>query len=112
MLAQVVIGTSVGCRFVGYSYREARSVLLAAVLSTVFTVALATVFALALTEALGLRFETLWLAFAPGGLPEMILVSLAMGVDADFVSLHHVSRVVFHRPPPPPRCSTGSRNAR
>ena len=43
----------------------------------------------------GLPFPALWLAFAPGGLAEMTLISLAMGIDTAFVSTHHLLRVVF-----------------
>ena len=43
----------------------------------------------------GLPFAAVWLAFAPGGLAEMTLISLALGIDVAFVSTHHVVRVVF-----------------
>ena len=48
-----------------------------------------------LSEVTGLPFHAIWLAFAPGGLAEMTLISLAMGVDVAFVSTHHVVRVAF-----------------
>jgi len=44
------------------------------------------------TEA---SFVALWLAFAPGGLPEMALMSIALGVDPAFVSSHHLYRVLL-----------------
>ena len=40
-------------------------------------------------------FTALWLAFAPGGLPEMALMSIALGVDPAFVSSHHLYRVLL-----------------
>ena len=33
------------------------------------------------------------LAFAPGGLAEMSLIALALGIDAAYVSSHHVVRI-------------------
>ena len=33
--------------------------------------------------------------FAPGGVAEMTLISLALGIDVAFVSTHHLVRVVF-----------------
>jgi len=94
-IAQVVIGVSVGCRFVGISLREVFDVMLIAVGSTLFMILMAAGFALALQPVVGASFGALWLAYAPGGLAEMALVSLAMGIDVAFVSTHHMVRVVF-----------------
>lgn len=33
------------------------------------------------------------LAFAPGGVAEMSLVALALGIDAAYVATHHVVRI-------------------
>jgi uncharacterized membrane protein AbrB (regulator of aidB expression) len=57
--------------------------------------ALAVGAALALERLTGLPFAGLILAFAPGGLAEMVLVSLALGIDTAFVSVHHIVRMVF-----------------
>ena len=38
-------------------------------------------------------FSVLLLAFSPGGVVEMSLISLAMGVDIAFVSTHHFLRI-------------------
>ena len=35
------------------------------------------------------------LAFAPGGLAEMSLIALALGVDVAYVATHHVVRIFF-----------------
>ena len=43
----------------------------------------------------GLPVKTLWLAFAPGGLAEMTLISLSLNIDVAFVSVHHMVRVMF-----------------
>jgi hypothetical protein len=56
---------------------------------------MATVFALALERLTGLPFTALILAFAPGGLAEMTLVSLALGIDTAFVSTHHLFRMLI-----------------
>ena len=41
----------------------------------------------------GSPVAALTLAFAPGGLAEMTLIALALGVDPAFVSTHHVVRI-------------------
>lgn len=94
-LAQVVIGASVGCRFAGVTLERVRATLMKAALSTGLMLALAVVFALVLADVTGLAFSALLLAFTPGGLAEMCLVSLALGIDAAFVSTHHVVRIFF-----------------
>ena len=94
-LAQVVIGTSIGCRFSGIAVREMLGTLATGALSTVFMLALAVVFSLTLESATGLPFAALLLAFAPGGLAEMSLISLSLGIDAAFVSTHQVVRIFF-----------------
>ena len=50
---------------------------------------------LALNWITGIPLPALVLAFAPGGLAEMSLIALALGVDAAFVSTHHIVRIVL-----------------
>ena len=58
-------------------------------------VGFAAVAAMILEALTGLPFAATWLAFAPGGVAEMTLISLALGIDVAFVSTHHLVRVVF-----------------
>ena len=39
--------------------------------------------------------STMFLALAPGGLAEMSLIALALGVDTAFVTIMHILRVVL-----------------
>ena len=94
-VAQLVIGTGIGARFVGVSVMRLYPVMVAATGGTIFMVGFAAVAALALEALTGLPFAAIWLAFAPGGVAEMTLISLALGVDVAFVSTHHLVRVVF-----------------
>jgi hypothetical protein len=94
-LSQLVIGTGLGCRFVGLHVKRVMGTMLLSVGVTLFMLALAAAFALTLEYYTGLPFAALWLAFAPGGLAEMTLISLAMGIDTAFVSTHHLARMMF-----------------
>ena len=94
-VAQVVIGTAVGCRFAGIPVRRILDVLVTGAASTVFMMGAALVCALALAKTTGLPFPALVLAFAPGGLAEMSLISLSMGIDTAFVATHHIVRILF-----------------
>lgn len=94
-LAQVVVGTAIGGRFAGVSLRQVRRELAVAVGATALLLALATAFSSAAAAALGVTPAALFLALAPGGLAEMSLVALALGVDTAFVSTLHVVRIIL-----------------
>ena len=49
--------------------------------------------ALAVTSATGAGLDQTFLAFSPGGLPEMSLLALAMGADVAYVATIHILRV-------------------
>lgn len=117
--AQVIIGISIGCRFVGVNVRDVAQQIVIGIFYGLGLLAVGAVFALGAQEMTGMAFWTLWLAFAPGGLPEMVLMGLAVGIDPAFVTTHHlfrfllilmIARVMFALierfigdPPPPPR---------
>ncbi len=94
-IAQIVIGAGIGARFAGIDLRFVARVMAAAIGSTIFMVVLAAIIALGLEHTTGLPFQSLLLSFAPGGLAEMALISIAMGIDPAFVSSHHLLRVAF-----------------
>jgi len=91
--AQVVLGTGLGCRFAGVSLRRVIGVIGIAAGTAVLLMAAAALAAAVLHQALGLPFAALLLAFSPGGVVEMSLISVAMGVDIAFVSTHHFLRI-------------------
>ncbi len=94
-LAQLIIGTSVGCRFAGVPTREVTRALLVGSGLTVIMLAIAALFASAVIGFGGASMPAAILSFSPGGLPEMTLVALALGVDVAFVVTHHIARIVL-----------------
>lgn len=94
-VAQVVIGASVGARFTGFPLAAvARAVRSGAVL-TALMLALSAAVAEAVALATGTPFPPLFLAYVPGGLAEMSLVALSLGVEPAFVALHHIVRIAL-----------------
>lgn len=93
--AQVVLGASIGARFVGVPMREVAGVLAAGSGLTVVMLSLAALFAYLAAGVAGLPFAAVLLGFAPGGLVEMCLVSMALGTDTAFVSTHHLARIAL-----------------
>jgi membrane AbrB-like protein len=93
--AQVVMGTGVGCRFAGVALRRIARTLVEAAGSTTIMLGLTLLFALLLQPLAETSFQAIVLSFAPGGLAEMSLIALALGIDAAFVSTHHIVRIIM-----------------
>jgi membrane AbrB-like protein len=93
--AQVIVGATIGCRFLGVSLSVMARDMLLAVASGLLMVGLAVVFGVLLSEFTGFGVGEIVLAFSPGGLMEMGLISIAMGFDPAFVSAHHLARIVL-----------------
>ncbi|HKO10163.1 MAG TPA: AbrB family transcriptional regulator [Alphaproteobacteria bacterium] len=94
-LAQVVVGTAVGCRFAGFPLRQVLRTIANSIGQTAMMLALTIAAALLLSPIVGASVTALVLAFAPGGLAEMSLIALSLGIDAAFVTSHHVARIVM-----------------
>lgn len=94
-LAQIVIGTNVGCRFVGIERRQLINPVGLGIIGAAITLAMALGAATLLQQLTNLDHLALWVSFAPGGLAEMTLISLAMHLDTAFVATHHLARILF-----------------
>lgn len=93
VLAQIVVGTVVGCRFIGATIREIwREVLLGGA-SSMAMIGIAIVFAVGLSRMSGDPLELSFLVLSPGGLTEMSLLALAMGQDVIYVTTVHIIRI-------------------
>ena len=93
--AQVVMGTVIGCRFVGVRLSEIRLDLMLGLITTLQMLVLAVGFAWLAHLVSGTARSQTFLAYAPGGLTEMSLLALAMGQDVAYVSVTHIARIVL-----------------
>lgn len=91
--SQLVIGTAIGARFLGTRFRDIRHVIGLSFASTTLMVLIAAIFAYFFAETIGVSIPGIILALSPGGLAEMSLVALALGIDVAFVSTMHVIRI-------------------
>ncbi|MZR31126.1 AbrB family transcriptional regulator [Sneathiella litorea] len=91
--SQLVIGTAIGARFLGTRFRDIRRVIGLSFVSTTLMVLIAAIFAYFFAESIGVSIAGIILALSPGGLAEMSLVALALGIDVAFVSTMHVIRI-------------------
>lgn len=94
-IAQVLLGTILGCRFLGISARTVVPAAALALGATMLTLGLAFAAGLAMGHVAGIAPDQALLALAPGGLTEMGLIALAIHADVAFVALHHVVRILF-----------------
>lgn len=93
--AQVVIGTAIGCRFIGVHVREVGRTLVMSVGGGLIGVGVAVAFTLIAAQFIDLPIPALLLSFSPGGVAEMSLVALALQVDTAMVAAHHLFRIFF-----------------
>ena len=91
--AQVVVGSAIGARFTGVPVRRVLGLTAVALVSTALMLATTVAFALVLAPATGLDWRPIVLAYAPGGLAEMSLIALSLGIETAFVATHHVIRI-------------------
>jgi len=93
-IAQVVLGASIGCQFAGLALKRVAGNVLAGGVTTIVMIGMAAIFAVVMSKFTGVEYQVLVLVFSPGGLAEMSLISLALGIDIAFVSTHHLFRVL------------------
>jgi membrane AbrB-like protein len=92
-IAQVVVGSAVGSRFSGVPLERVLKTIGVSLGSTGLMLVTTVLFALALSRFTGIDFEPVVLAFSPGGLAEMSLIALSLGIETAFVAAHHVLRI-------------------
>lgn len=92
-LAQVIIGSAIGCRFVGAVFREVARDLFYGFLAAILLIVVAVAFAQLGHWLSGLPTDDIALSYAPGGFAEMSLVGLALHADIAMVATHHLFRI-------------------
>ena len=92
-LAQILIGTWIGCRFRREIVTRLPRVSLAAVATTMLLLACSAAIALFVSRVTGLPFSTSLLSVAPAGITEMVLTATAMHFDAATVTGFQIMRI-------------------
>ena len=93
--AQITIGTIIGTRFVGATLKEIRNDISLSAIASFLMLLAAVGFALLIASINGIPLTQAFLAFSPGGLTEMSLLTLAMGQDVTYVSIMHIIRITL-----------------
>ena len=95
IVAQVVMGTSLGVRFFGSRARDILVVIPGIAGSVAILLVITGVFAVALSALADIAPVTVLLSFSPGGFTEMGIIAIALGIDTAFVATHHLVRVAL-----------------
>ncbi|MGH6816073.1 MAG: AbrB family transcriptional regulator [Hyphomicrobiaceae bacterium] len=91
--AQLVLGTIVGCSFIGTEPMRILRILAVAFGATVILLAATLLFAVGLSSISAYGVVPLMLAYSPGGITEMSLIALALHIEIAFVAAHHIVRL-------------------
>lgn len=95
LIAQMVIGANIGCRFSGARLADIGRDLGVAALAALVMLVVTIAFSALLVWLAGVNFSVAVLAYSPGGLAEMSLIALSMGQDIAYVSVMHIVRIVM-----------------
>jgi membrane AbrB-like protein len=93
VLAQILIGTWLGCRFRREVLARLPRVTLSAVAVSAFLVIGAAAGAVVLTAISDLPYTTSFLSLAPAAVTEMVITAQAMDLDPQIVTAFHVMRI-------------------
>ncbi|WP_177203577.1 AbrB family transcriptional regulator [Marinospirillum celere] len=90
----MVLGGSIGARFYGMPIKEILWLGKHALGATLVALVMASFAAFLMVWLLGLPFPTALLTMTPGGIGEMAMVALALGIDPVFIAAHHLFRIL------------------
>ena len=95
IVAQVVIGTTIGARFSGTDPRQILRDIALAIPASLAMLCVAVLAAEVIVLSNDMPLSQAFLAYSPGGLTEMALLTLTMGQDVAYVSVTHIIRITL-----------------
>ena len=94
-IAMIAFGVQIGYKLIGGSLKEYKMQAQASFSFTVFAMGIAMSMALFLSHFHDVHYFLIFLALAPGSLPEISLIAIALGFDVGFVAVVHTCRYLF-----------------
>ena len=91
----LILGSSVGCRFANKTFNDIGKNALHSFVATFFLVLLGFFAALAAGLFIDKNFFTLLLSYCPGGIYEVAVIAIYFDLDPEFVSFHHIIRLLI-----------------
>ena len=91
----LILGASVGCRFADKTFNEIGRNALHSFVATFLLVILGIIAALIAGLIIDKNFFTLLLSYCPGGIYEVAVIAIFFDLDPEFVSFHHIIRLLM-----------------
>jgi len=91
----LILGASVGCRFVDKTVKEVVKNTAHSFVATLLLVVLSVVAAIAAGYFVENNFLSLLLSYCPGGIYEVAVIAIAFDLDPNFVAFHHIIRLLM-----------------
>jgi len=91
----LILGASVGCRFADKTFSEIGRNALHSFVATFLLVVLGVIAALVAGLIIDKNFFTLLLSYCPGGIYEVAVIAIFFDLDPEFVSFHHIIRLLM-----------------
>ncbi len=91
----LILGSSVGCRFANKTFSEIARNTWHSFIATFLLVILGFIAALAASLVIDKNFFSLILSYCPGGIYEVAVIAIFFNLDPEFVSFHHIIRLLM-----------------
>ena len=91
----LILGASVGCRFANKTFSEIGRNALHSFVATFLLVVLGVIAAFVASLIIDKNFFTLLLSYCPGGIYEVAVIAIFFNLDPEFVSFHHIIRLLM-----------------
>ena len=91
----LILGSSVGCRFANKTFGDIAKNALHSFVATILLVLLGVLAAFAAGFVIDKNFFTLLLSYCPGGIYEVAVIAIYFDLDPEFVSFHHIIRLLI-----------------
>ncbi len=91
----LILGSSVGCRFADKTFKEIAKNSAHSFVATFLLVVLGILAAFVAGLFIEKNFFTLLLSYCPGGIYEVAVIAIFFNLDPEFVSFHHIIRLLM-----------------
>ena len=91
----LILGASVGCRFADKTFKEVAKNTAHSFVATLLLVLLGIIAAFFAGLVIDKNFFTLLLSYCPGGIYEVAVIAIFFNLDPEFVSFHHIIRLLM-----------------
>ena len=91
----LILGASVGCRFADKTFKEVAKNTVHSFVATLLLVLLGVAAAFVAGLVIDKNFFTLLLSYCPGGIYEVAVIAIFFDLDPEFVSFHHIIRLLM-----------------